>query len=329
MSLTDLAAAGGAIPEIVARKALRHTLVKGYFSRWAGAPGAGTPVVRMVDIENGPGDVLRVPITEPLSGAGVTQETTLVGAEEALSISSIVTRPVRYRHAVRVGDLAERQSAISLQEEARFRLSEWMAAKLDSVRFAAIVADALPAPDASETYDANVVYAGSGNAAADDLAATDVLTLDFIRKVRLTLVEQGAQPLIGPDGSERFGMIVHSRNAYQLKGDAALQQALREADVRGSGNPMWSGSLGVIDGVALFESSSVPTAANTGSVTYAKCFAFGAEAIVEAIGGGLKFVDESFDYQAEQGYSFQCSFHPRRGLEQNSLRVLVAAPAVS
>ena len=178
-------------------------------------------------------------------------------------------------------------------------------------------------------HTANAVYAGSGNAAVDDLAATDVLTLDFIRKVRLTLVEQGAQPLIGPDGSERFGMIVHSRNAYQLKGDppSSRHSARRMSAVPGTrcGVAAWASSTALrCSSRPRCRPPRTPAASPTRSASLSAQRPSSRPSEADS-----KFVDESFDYQAEQGYSFQCSFHPRRGLEQNSVRVLVAAPSVS
>jgi N4-gp56 family major capsid protein len=102
--------------------------------------------------------------------------------------------------------------------------------------------------------------------------------------------------------------------ANDLKNDATFAQARREADVRGKDNPIFTGALGIWDGVILHEHEYVPfldisvaghnfTAAASGT-DYAAVDAFrailcGQQAVAFAKAGSDDegWVEEMFDYK--------------------------------
>jgi N4-gp56 family major capsid protein len=325
MSMTNLSAASPAVSEVWARRTLRSTLRSPFWSRFVGAPGSGMPIIQRFELLNGPGSLLHVPITSSLTGAGVSEETTLAGAEEVLPITSLSTVPVYRRHGVRTNHLAQSRASIDILEEARIHLGQWGAAKADSVRHAAYAATALPAPLGSETYTPNVAYLG-GRSSIATVAATDKWTVDEVRKLRLKLIAQNCTPLKSADGADVFGLVITPQQAYDLKSDTAYNTAVQNAGPRDATNPVFSGALAMIDGVAIFSDLGVVTATDgASSAKVARGIAFGAEFAVEGWGENVSFASDQFDYGFEQGTSFAFSFHPRRALPKNSIVVYGAS----
>jgi N4-gp56 family major capsid protein len=318
MAMTNLSAADAAIPELWGRMALRSTLRSPLWSRFVGAEGSGMPIIQKFDLVTA-GDIMHIPITSSLVGAGVTGETTLAGAEEVLPITNLGVAPVFYRHGVRTNHLAAHRSAIDILSEAQVHLGQWGAAKADSVRHAAFVATSLAAPLNGETYTPNVTYSASRTSIVT-VAATDKLTVDEVRKLRLKLIAQNCTPLRSADGAKMFGLIVSEQMAYDLKSDTAYNTAVQNAGPRDATNPIFSGALAVIDGVAIYSDLGVVTATDgASSAKVARAVAFGAEAFVEGWSEQVSFQSDQFDYGFERGTSYQFGFHPRRALAKNSL----------
>ena len=325
MAMTNLSAADAAIPELWGRKALRSTLRSPFWSRFVGPEASGMPIIQKFDLVQA-GDVMHVPITSSLTGAGVTGETTLAGAEEVLPITNIGVAPIFYRHGVRTNHLAMHRSAIDILSEAQVHLGQWAAAKTDSVRHAAFVATTLAAPLNGETYTPTVAYTG-GVSSIGAVTAAMKLTVDEVRKLRLKLIAQNCTPLRSADGAKMFGLVISEQMAYDLKSDTAYNTAVQSAGPRDATNPVFSGALAVIDGMALFSDLGVVTALDgASSAKVARAVAFGAEAFVEGWSEQVSFQSDQFDYGFEKGSAFQFGFHPRRALAKNSA-VLYCASA--
>jgi N4-gp56 family major capsid protein len=272
-------------------------------------------------------------VASPLSGAGVTGESVLQGAEEQLALSTIAAAPILRRHAVVTNTLTEGRSAVSIIDEAHIQLGRWMAEKMDTQAFASLTADSLPAPLAGETYDqANTYAVGTGlGGGVDDVAAANKLTLSDIGVIRAVLEEQGAEPIIGEDGSERFALVVHPRAVNDLFNDTNLVSQLQEAAPRSSANPLWSGALGMVRGMVIYSSKRVPVATNAnGTPTDAQtAIAFGNNFAVQAVASNVKMTTNVTDYGFDQGVGIEAAWATRRGLEANSLRVYSSAVAVA
>lgn len=330
MSATTPTHVDSSIPEVWAKNILRKTKAAGFWGRFIGAEGSGKPIIQKAELLNKPGDLIHIQVTDVLAGAGVEGDTaTLEGNEENLSTSEMKVSPSLRRHAVRVNRRAQKKSIVDLRNEAEFRLAEWGEAKMDSVRFTNYLANALPAPLGSETYTANIHSVGTtgAGASADDIAVGEVLTVAEIQKIKLKLVTQLAKPVM-VDGFPMYFLVTHPNATYQLKQDTRYEAWVREAAERGRTNPLFRGSLAVVDGVTIFEHVYVPRAANAGSVQVASSLAFGAEAFIEGLDENVHSETDTFDYGLEWGVSYEFAFQPRRALEQNSIRVYVAAPNV-
>ena len=303
MSATNLSAAASAIGTVYAKLALRDVMEDAFWSQFAGLPGSGMPIIKRTEILDGPGSSITVPVTSKLTGAGRTEEQTLSGQEEALTVSNVVLTPQFKRHGVLNERLAQMRSSISLHEEARMRLAEWGRETVDADRFTAFsVATGTPN-----------TYFGEGAAIGSITAAGGKLTVAHIRGIKKALITNGAVPMQTRNGAKLYGMVVTPSMEFDVKSDSAWNTAVVQAGERGLDNPWLSGALGVIDGVAIFVDRGVVTATDgAASAKVARGLAFGAEAFVEGWQEQAFWADDKFDYEGQHGFSFGYSFQAVR-----------------
>jgi N4-gp56 family major capsid protein len=314
------------IPEIWARLTLRDSLRAGFWAKFVGAEGSRSPIIRRTDLLNNPGDTIHISVTDPLAGAGVQGDTTLLeGSEENLTTSDIITIPDLYRHAVLFYRRANVKSILELRDEARMRLGEWGQEKMDDIRFANYVSAATMN---GQTYTPNFIPAGGGTVGAADVAAADTLTVDTIQRAKLKMYNNRAIPLRTSDGNDYYGLVCHPNSLYNLKRESEYRDWVKDAEVRGAGNPFFQGAVAMIDGVVLYQHNNVTTAADgvTGAVV-SRNIMFGAEAFVEGISEDPHWNEDDFDYGNRLGIAYAFAFQPRRALPKNSLIVYAAAVA--
>lgn len=327
------------IQELWAKDVLRRQKIQSYWSRFSGGEGSGSPIITKSELIAKGSDLLHIQVTDPLSGAGVSGDTAkLEGNEESLATSEIKAATTLYRHGVRSYRRANKKSIVDLRNEAKLRLAEWGASKMDSIRFARFLgadASVLETSLAGEAYTPNkfVLAAADGADAGtvagdtvDDITGADLLTVKAIQTIKLRMKLQHAKPLM-VGGREAFVLLTHPYSTFDLKQDTRYEAWAREAQTRGESNPLFTGALLYIDGMVIHEHESVPVANNAGAVQYAKGVAFGAEAFVEAQDEAVSWVERDFDYGNEFGVAYSFAFGPRRALELNSMQVYTAAVA--
>lgn len=315
------------IKEVWAKDVLRRVKTTGFWSRFAGAEGSGSPIIQKTELLNKPGDLIHIQVTDPLTGAGVEGDTAMLeGNEEALATSEIKSSPVLYRHAVRSYRRAQKKSILDLRAEAGDRLAEWGMNKRDLKMFELFLATALPAPLAAEAYAPNV-YGPAGHITKDTIVLGDVLTVKVLQEIKLKLTNQLAKPL-EIDGFPHYVLVTHPNATFQLKQEARYESWVRDAQVRGDKNPFFRGALAVIDGMITYEHPNVARSANVGAIQVAEGTAFGQEAFIEALDENTRSEERDFDYGNQLGVSYEFAFQPRRALELSSTIVRASAPTV-
>jgi N4-gp56 family major capsid protein len=319
------------IPEIWAKTTLRSHKAAGFWGRFTGPEGSGAPIIQKTELVGGPGDYVHVQITAPLANAGVSGDTTtLEGNEEALTTTSLHLQPEYYRHAVGIYRRAAKKSIIALRPEAQMRLAEWGMVKMDDLRFTNFAATTVPLPVTGDAYTPNFHTAGGtdGSPHIDDIAAGDKLTVAEIQKIRLKLENQLAKPVM-VDGQPVYFLVTHPNSLFDLKREAEYRDWVREAEVRGSGNPFFRGAVAMIDGMVIHSHPRVPTATNAGTVKVSKGVAFGSEAFVEALDESADWDEDVFDYGNKLGVAYGFACYARRALELSSIQVYAAAADVT
>lgn len=248
------------------------------------------------------------------------------------------------RNAVRLeGTLDEQIDAYDKRSEAKDLLKTWLAefiemqiilkaAGVTNPTLTNVAGDVVSAdydwsntPDFIPDADEN---AGSGNrylcadsaAGTTSLAATDLITPALISRLRV--MAQTASPKVLPlniGGEEKYLLLVHPWQAYDLKRNAEFVQAQREALPRSEDHPIFkSGQMvGEWDSVLIIQHDFVPflnvsvagnsfRGAATGTDCAVDCFRailMGRQAVGYAKAKNLKkeWVEKTFDYDNEFG----------------------------
>jgi len=236
-----------------------------------------------------------------LTGAGVTGDNTLEGNEEKLQTYNHDVVLEQYRHAVRdAGGMTRQRAMFSIDEQSKLAIMDWGSEKLDALLFSAI--------DGSPTKQ---LWGGSATSKAT-LTTSDTLTEWLISKAKawaITGGNRGQTPLrpVKVGGKNYFVLVVHPDVMYDLKQSTAFLNARREAEKRGSENPLFTGSSAIWDGVVIHEHENCTIGTDAGSggnVPYANCYLMGAQSLCLAWGKRGSVVQETFDYGNQHGYAY-------------------------
>lgn len=319
MALTDLAAVDTAVPELWAKELIIDAEKMMFWKDYEGAQGSGMPIIRKDELTKQPGDTIRIITMSHLTGAGQTGDTALLtDNEEALSIGEIVLTLLIKAHAVKYTKYADQRAVFSVRQAAQGRLAYWLADRLDQSMFITATA--------SHTYN---LYGGTATGDAG-LGTADVFNTTAINKIKAKLKKNRAMPIKVADGREFYVVVIHSFDAYNLRADSVWQQAQREANLRGETNPIFTGALGVYNGMIIRESQNVPNGnvnattgvdagIGTGTANVSWVYAFGGEAMARAYGQYPSWLEETKDYGRKLGIGTDVVFKDARAVAKNSL----------
>jgi len=298
-------------------KLFRDTVKESYFSKFMGK-GSMSLVQVEEKLTKQQGDNVTFGLRERLQGAGVTSGVTLEGNEEKLSTYDFSVSLEEYAHAVRdAGPLDRQRVMFKLDDESIMALKDWGAEKIDSLCFQNVLSS--PTRVFYRTSSGNTTTATAATAKSALTATDSKLTPSLISFAKAWARTGGnrAQTPIRPvkiGGKEYFVMLIHPDVGYDLKTDSTWTQANREARERGKDNPIFSGALGVWDGVIIHEHEGyaeksagglIATDAGTGSnVPWAKCVLMGQQSLVWAWGKRGELKTETFDYGREHGFAW-------------------------
>lgn len=124
------------------------------------------------------------------------------------------------------------------------------------------------------------VYAGTSNAAANDLAAGDVLTSQLCRYAVTKFQTAGVAPRYN-DGS--YAAVIHPHNELVLRTETGAGGWRTPNEYGASQERIWSGEIGKFEGLTFTTNPRVPVTANTVPVNVYKTYFMGAEALAEAV----------------------------------------------
>jgi hypothetical protein len=288
--------------------------------------GKGTNAVIQVKHElTSGGKSVNIPLVTRLKAAGVTGVAPLEGNEEALGNFNQRIDIDFLRNAVRITVPDEHYSEISLMEAARDMLTVWAA---DRLRADLIVAmgsiDGLPYADASAAQrnawgqnNQDRVLFGNARGNFNNTHATALTNIAAGQRLSAAVVSlmkriaKTADPFIRPMrvndnmGREYFVMFAGSFAFRDLKNDAVMQQANREARPRDvDANPIFQDGDLIYDGVIIREIPEIQTLGNVGAggtVRVEPVYLCGAQALGVAWGQEPRRVTDEFDYGHQKG----------------------------
>jgi N4-gp56 family major capsid protein len=306
----------------------REVLPKTLISKFMGE-GAGNIIQVKDELSKGPGDRVRMNLQMLLGADGRVGNEVLEGNEEAPSFYTDDLVIDQLRHASRYYGRMDRQRVVyDFRRDSRDQLSDWWADRLDTVflnhvagndyetNAAYIGANTITAP----TTNKQILQNGAANYAA--LASTDTMNLTLIEDAVVrakTLRSDKNEPLIRPvkiAGGDYYVCILHPFQVKDLRKNTSTGQwfDIQRAAMEGgqvADNPIFTGSLGVYNGVIFFESDRIPYGNDTTTqdTDTRKAVLLGAQAAWFAYGreGGRAerylWNEESFDYGNEHGVS--------------------------
>lgn len=266
------------------------------------------PVHVKTDLEKGKGDKIRIPLRMRLTGPATLGDATLKGNESDLDFYNMDIELEQHRKAVKdSGAMSRKRPAFDPEDEMKTALKEWMSEYVDQMCFDALGIGSGATSDPSKVFYRDSSGNGNAGSAATAKAALDAtnskITPALVRLIRSWAVTGGNRQYIPlrqlkSQGMGNYMMLVHPTVGFDMKNDPTYESYIREAEVRGKENPLFTGALAVIDGVAIFEHENCAVASDggAGSVTWSKAIFMGQQALCWAWGKRPEMVEETDDY---------------------------------
>jgi len=296
------------------------------FSRYQGTDS--NAIIQLKEqLTKKPGDALTISLVAALSGAGVSGNTLLEGAEEALVNYGHHISIAAYRQGVAITEWEEQKTAMALRSAAKPLLKDW-AMELNRTKVIAALSAVVPASGVQEPYATataternefivgnadRVLFGAAKSNAVSGIFATALATLDSgadkFTKEKVSLMKRiakTADPIIRPvrvnDDEEWYVAFAGSLAFRDLKESLATTHA--DAMQRGKSNPLFTDGDLVYDGVIIREVPEIAAiAANTAEV-----FLCGAQAVGHVIGKRWASRTEERDYGFVNGIAIEGFF---------------------
>lgn len=282
------------------------------------------------DLTKKPGDSITIALVNALSNSAVTGVSTLEGNEEDLVSRSMRIYVDKRRNAVRVPEMAEQTSAISLRNAAKPTLLDWSAedtrdlfiTALGSINGVAFGTSTEAQRDAwlVDNKDRTVfgAYAKGGSAGGSDFSAdtgqldTTADLFNFNRLDDMILVAKTCNPKIRPmrdpgNGKRYFVAFAHPyafqdlRNSIDTEVLANTAVEMQASKLFEGGDIMWNGCIvKEVDNLPVYLNLG-----NGGTVEVTPVYLCGAQALAVAYAKRWKTVTEIFDYGDKHGVAVE------------------------
>lgn len=320
--------------KVWSRKTEREVLKKCILSKLIG--NNSDSVVQVKDeLSKGPGDRIRIPLRMQLAGYGVQGHNPLENNEQQQTYYYDDLVIDQLREGVRwYGGISDQRVVFDQREEAKVALSDWGAHTLDTwflnqvcagysvtdQRLTGLqaVATVNKSTDAQHYINAETPTVG-GASDDENLDSNDLFTLSLIDEaLRRAKTSSPAIRPIKINGGDYYVLVLHPNQVYDLQvatsGTPFSWTALQQSAMEGgeiTGNPIFTGALGMYKGVILMESNRIPNGVSgaTGLAvanTRRACF-LGAQSAWMGIGreqpGAERWSwkEKSFDYEDQYG----------------------------
>lgn len=314
MNATSTTELAYAIPEIWSKDLIFEATRQTFWHKFYGPQGSRKPIIRKDDLMKVPGDRVNIQTCAQLTGDGVTSESgVLKGNEELLSIGQLYITLGERRHAVAYTKRAKQRINFEVRETAKNVLANWLAEKMDADMFSV----------ATNGFT-NTLYGGNATSVGD-LGTDDTLSCAVLDRIKVEMLMQRALPVnvMNESGKESdiaklnyYILVVHPYDAHNLKQDETWREAQQYANIRGEKNPLFTGALGVYNGIIVYENEGVYN-----SSSKSKCLAFGGEALARAFGQEAEWTEDEDDYKHRMGIEVDVVYGDKVAVTDNSVLV--------
>lgn len=270
------------------------------------------------DLTKKAGDSITIALVNRLINAATTGTTVLEGAEEDLASRSMRIYVDKRRNAVRVAEMSEQRSAISLREAARATLLDWsmedtrdqIITALGSLNGTAFVDRTAAIGDAWLVDNLDRVYFGAGVGSGTDLSA-DLAQLDTTNDLFNTAALDGMilkaktcspkiRPMRDSGNGKRYYVVFANPYAFKnLRDSMITSNALVNTPSEMENSQIWEGGDLHWNGAIVKEVDNLPIYADLGTggtVEVTPVYLCGAQALAIAYAKRWKTVTEEFDY---------------------------------
>lgn len=304
---------------------MREALKKTYALKFMGKGKDALCTIKTDLTSSEGGDRIRVGIRSQLQGAGIKGDNTLEGNEESLETFYQDVLIDQLRHAVRSrGKMSEQRVPFSVREEAKDGLADWWSDRIDTWFFTQLCGNTAQTDDRYYGFNSpvapdadHVTYFDSGSTSEGSISASTVAEFNLnaidsaVEKAKLA---KNALRPIKIDGSNHYVMFIHPYQVTSMRKrtTTGLWQDIQKAAISGgqtTGNPIFTGALGMYNNVVLHESTRIPVSPSNASVR--RAVLCGAQALSIAFGRGygknvFKWKEELFDYDNQLGVAAGC-----------------------
>lgn len=297
--MTLSASISGLRPELWRKQLFADVRDNLYMTRFIGS-SEQSMIQELEDLRKAAGSNISFGLGMKLSGAGITGDSTLEASEEQMTDYDEDVAIDQLRNAVRLtGKMDEKKNAYNMRESAKNRLADWFAERIDREivdklcgKTTSTFANTPTAAAASRS-----VFAG-GQSSVGNVTSAMKIDTKVLDKAKQTAIL--ASPMIRPlkiNGKDYYVAILHPYDATNLRQDPVWNQAQRDANVRGEDNPIFSGALGIYNGIIIHEHEYVfNTTDGSSSAKISRNILCGQQAGVIAWGEQVSWVEKSFDY---------------------------------
>lgn len=308
----------------LSKEAYRRT----YIGKFIGQ-GEDSLIQEKVDLKKGAGDQITCGLNVQLQGDGIQGDATLEGNEEALQFydDSLVVNQLR--HATRTkGRMTEQRVPYNLRRVSKDRIADWWARRMDLSFFNQICGNTAQSDtkftgnNATIAPSTNRILIAGGQSNDQSLTSADTFELALIDQARIAAetasTEDGTGPVIRPlrmGGNDVYVMFLHDYQVHDLRTNTSTGQwldiqksAMEGGDVKE--NPIFSGALGMYNGVILHKASRITQGvhSSTGAAVSntRRAVLCGAQSAIIAFGsenGATRYTwrEEMFDYGNQFG----------------------------
>ena len=281
-----------------------------------------------------PGDKITFQLVSRLTNAATTGSSTLEGNEEDLTQRSMSVVVNKRRNGVRIPEMSEQQSAISLREAARVALQDWamedtrdmIIAELGALNGTLFAARTAAIADAWLVDNADRVVFGAGVGSFTDMSA-DLALLDTTNDIfnfgnldRMILKAKTASPKIRPmrdsGNGKRYYVAFANPHAFKNLRDSLDTEVLASTVVEMEASKLFEGGDILWNGCIVKEVDEMPIYANLGDAATTEvtpAYLCGAQAISVAYAKRWRSRTQEFDYGDKFGVAIDSIY----GVEKN------------
>ena len=279
-----------------------------------------------------------ITLVADLEGDGIVGDNQLDGNEESIKAYDQVIQIDQLRNANRhKGRMADQKSIVTFRDQSKDVLAYWLADRLDQMAFltlSGVTYDkknngaaravnsqltqldfagdvTVPSTNRHRRWDGlnNALYAGD----TSTMVATDLPSYRMLVEMKAYAKTQYIRGIRGQGNEEFFHVFMTPQGMAKLKLDVDFLANIRNAGVRGSSNPLFSGAMVMQDGLVIHEfrhvyntagaTTSVDKWGASNTIDGQRVIMAGAQALGLADLGSPYWVEEGKDYENQQGIS--------------------------